>query len=279
MLSHGNGNAGRNDPCPCGSGKKFKRCCLQRFTAEHSIWTRQRAESEELTGAIIGYARHHFGKLVAAAWKDFHLGKASRPFSWTGNEQMIFMPYFLFHWDPERAGRRKRKPVGGGVVARAFLHANGHRLSELQRATLQQAMGQPVSFYQVLAAVPGDSLRLGDVLTASQCEVKEQLGSQHAIVGDLLYGSVWTLPGINILGYSAPIKIPLSWKAEIIGLRSMLRRRVARRKRSLNAQDLLVYADEIRAAYLLIRDSFTRPPRFSNTDGEPIVFHTLTFQI
>jgi uncharacterized protein YecA (UPF0149 family) len=21
---------GRNDPCPCGSGKKFKRCCLSR---------------------------------------------------------------------------------------------------------------------------------------------------------------------------------------------------------------------------------------------------------
>lgn len=22
------GRVGRNDPCPCGSGKKFKRCCL-----------------------------------------------------------------------------------------------------------------------------------------------------------------------------------------------------------------------------------------------------------
>lgn len=22
------GKIGRNDPCPCGSGKKFKRCCL-----------------------------------------------------------------------------------------------------------------------------------------------------------------------------------------------------------------------------------------------------------
>jgi preprotein translocase subunit SecA len=21
---------GRNDPCPCGSGKKFKKCCLSR---------------------------------------------------------------------------------------------------------------------------------------------------------------------------------------------------------------------------------------------------------
>jgi len=24
--------AGRNDPCPCGSGRKFKRCCLGRAT-------------------------------------------------------------------------------------------------------------------------------------------------------------------------------------------------------------------------------------------------------
>lgn len=24
---------GRNDPCPCGSGIKFKKCCLVRWTA------------------------------------------------------------------------------------------------------------------------------------------------------------------------------------------------------------------------------------------------------
>jgi uncharacterized protein YecA (UPF0149 family) len=22
-------NVGRNDPCPCGSGKKYKKCCLR----------------------------------------------------------------------------------------------------------------------------------------------------------------------------------------------------------------------------------------------------------
>lgn len=27
---------GRNDPCPCGSGKKFKRCCLARQEADAS---------------------------------------------------------------------------------------------------------------------------------------------------------------------------------------------------------------------------------------------------
>jgi SEC-C motif-containing protein len=28
MFVPGNPKAGRNDPCPCGSGQKFKKCCL-----------------------------------------------------------------------------------------------------------------------------------------------------------------------------------------------------------------------------------------------------------
>ncbi len=38
---------GRNDPCPCGSGKKFKRCCLERVEAEERA-ERLRAESERV---------------------------------------------------------------------------------------------------------------------------------------------------------------------------------------------------------------------------------------
>ncbi|TAM83683.1 MAG: hypothetical protein EPN47_04920 [Acidobacteria bacterium] len=26
---------GRNQPCPCGSGKKFKKCCGRSFSASH----------------------------------------------------------------------------------------------------------------------------------------------------------------------------------------------------------------------------------------------------
>ncbi len=38
---------GRNDPCPCGSGKKFKRCCLERVEAEERA-DRLKAEGERL---------------------------------------------------------------------------------------------------------------------------------------------------------------------------------------------------------------------------------------
>lgn len=30
--------AGRNEPCPCGSGKKFKRCCLRSEPTAESDW-------------------------------------------------------------------------------------------------------------------------------------------------------------------------------------------------------------------------------------------------
>jgi tetratricopeptide (TPR) repeat protein len=36
---------GRNEPCPCGSGKKYKRCCLPKDqVAEHSSLATKRAE-------------------------------------------------------------------------------------------------------------------------------------------------------------------------------------------------------------------------------------------
>jgi tetratricopeptide (TPR) repeat protein len=39
---------GRNDACPCGSGKKYKRCCLERIEAEERL-SRQQAEAERLS--------------------------------------------------------------------------------------------------------------------------------------------------------------------------------------------------------------------------------------
>jgi uncharacterized protein YecA (UPF0149 family) len=29
LIATGSARVGRNDPCPCGSGSKFKRCCLK----------------------------------------------------------------------------------------------------------------------------------------------------------------------------------------------------------------------------------------------------------
>ena len=43
---------GRNDPCPCGSGKKYKKCCLTNdAAAENERLVAERAEREERAAA------------------------------------------------------------------------------------------------------------------------------------------------------------------------------------------------------------------------------------
>jgi hypothetical protein len=58
-----------------------------------------------------------------------------------------------------------------------------------------------------------------------------------------------------------------------------LQKRIAKRNRDLEAKDLIRYSENIRSVYLLIREALRTPPKLCNTDGDPLVFHTLTYQV
>lgn len=269
---------GRNGPCPCGSGRKYKHCCLRlQPVAEDTLWSRQHEAYQQLTSAMMSYAQERFREEVHEAWLDFHLGDDGGV-AFDSDELMIFMPYFLFHWDPESSGLKK-KPLEGGVVVRSFLRDRGYTLSELQRTMLEQNITRPFSFYLVLASTPGEGLALADVLTGARVEVVERMASKTLKAGDIMYGAVCALPGISVLGCCAPIAIPPQLMADIIKLRKKLRRKIAKQKRELAEQDLVRYADDIRETYVDVRDSLHRPPQFANTDGDRLQFHTMTFQI
>jgi hypothetical protein len=280
MTSQLHPKIGRNDPCPCGSGKKYKHCCLgDHPSSSDSLWSRQRDASDHLTREIMRSAARKFGQQIEDAWRDFHFGERAGAFDENSNEAPIFMPYFLFHWAPSRPRRGRKAVEKGGVVARWFLLENANRLSEMEQQILEQAMTRPISFYEVMSTEPGERIELGEVLTGWKTEVRERTASELVRPGDVLYAQVWSLPGITVLGCCGPVCIPPGRKAEIIGLRARLRKRVARQNRRLTAEDIVRYSDEVRATYLNIRDALRAPLRLHNTDGDPLVFHTLSFRI
>src|SRR5262245_65706759 len=43
---------GRNDPCPCGSGKKYKRCCLVKLVPDKRVLLEQLSPSERAVGSL-----------------------------------------------------------------------------------------------------------------------------------------------------------------------------------------------------------------------------------
>jgi len=144
---------------------------------------------------------------------------------------------------------------------------------------LEQAATQPISFHEVLRTEPGDRMVLRDILLGSETEVIERTASQTLRPGDITYAQVWNLSQLSILGCMAPLGIPPSRKADVFALRMKLRKKIAKQNRDLTADDLIRYADNVRETYLNIRDALYSPPLLCNTDGDPIVYHTLTYHL
>ena len=45
---------GRNDPCPCGSGKKFKKCCENKTAIQRRSFTALTPEKVKKMDSVIG---------------------------------------------------------------------------------------------------------------------------------------------------------------------------------------------------------------------------------
>ncbi|MGA7218633.1 MAG: SEC-C metal-binding domain-containing protein [Candidatus Sulfotelmatobacter sp.] len=280
MRSHPREKTGRNDPCPCGSAKKYKHCCLAaQPLSELSIWQRQHDVSERLTADLLRFAQRRFDEEdIFDAWCDFNLEEFPPPIDQVRGEGNIFMPYFLYLWDPERTSRWRR-PGEEGLIVSSFRLAQKGQLTEMESHFLAQAVTQPLSFYEVVRCARGERMTLRDILIGGETEVIEHSATLSVEDGDIIYGQLWNVAGLNVLGCSAPFRIPPRMLADVLVLRRKLRKKIAKSRRELHGADLVRYEDDVREAYLNIRDYLHTPPRITNTDGEALIFHTLTYEI
>ncbi len=62
---------GRNDPCPCGSGKKYKKCCLgKEGVSVDLLWRRLGEAHDRLVHRLMKHAHDAFGEMVVAEALD-----------------------------------------------------------------------------------------------------------------------------------------------------------------------------------------------------------------
>jgi hypothetical protein len=147
---------------------------MEQEAALLQLWSREREACDELTRDMMKFAALRFGERLEEAWKDFEMCDIPEPLDEHENERQIFMPYFLFHWDP--FGPRSGKATQGysGVVARAYELESEDQLSDMERLFLEQAVTRPVSFYEVLWNKPGERMDLRDILMGGDVEVFER---------------------------------------------------------------------------------------------------------
>src|SRR5258706_16219423 len=130
---------GRNDPCPCGSGKKYKACCLASPSASDFQYRRFRQTHAALIPKLTQFAFEILEpKLVEDAWQDFNDHNAAEDYDPNSFMNGLFMPWFLFNWSFEL------KPTGSSefsetTIAELFLVGNKDRLSSDEQLMVRGA--------------------------------------------------------------------------------------------------------------------------------------------
>ena len=156
-----------------------------------------------------------------------------------------------------------------------LLEENGPRLPELERRMLEALHRRAFSFYVVRAVVPGERMRLREVFTGEELEVRERSASMNVVEGAVLYARIVSLDSVAILTGCGSYVIPPSFRFGLLRLRDLL-------VEELGALD----ADKLRALDEILRDQygtivhairFPPAPSLENTDGEPLLFHELHY--
>lgn len=168
---------GRNEPCPCGSGQKFKKCCLvkdQQFEA-------RRREEERAVQTALSWLDERYPEEVGAA---VHFDFMGEPDEETIDavdglsprlEQAVTIN--IGEWllaDAELA-------VGGKDVKaiELILGKGGPLLTAHGREWLEEIAKRPLSLYEVREVIKGSGLILADMLHPEQppVQIREKAGT------------------------------------------------------------------------------------------------------
>jgi len=247
---------GRNAPCPCGSGKKYKKCCMGKDRAARESAQAPAALHDidrRLVGEMMRFAAQRFGDAWSRAAEDFDDPETAI---------QLFEPWAVYQF-----------AVEGKPVVVWFVEARKRRLSNSELKWLQAQQASWLSVWEVIGVEPGKGMVLADLLTDEQRTVEEVGASQTLVRRDAILGRIVDYDGLSVLCGVHPRPLPPGDVAEVV-------RRIRGRLRRKRAIPLVRLRDDKTGRYLIARwedaveEADVRcsdPPRLQNTDGEELL--------
>lgn len=183
---------GRNDPCLCGSGKKYKKCCLGKTEAAPSTPSTMVTEEENrLTARLISYAGHPRFAADDARARSLFFQKpiADLPNKTPkGPDFGQFLDWFIHDYPLD----------GGSTVIREFARTEGRALPVGEMQILQEAIDSHLNLYEVQESRPERAeVRIKDLFTGEDLLIRDVSGSKKLVKWDII-GTRITRVGENL---------------------------------------------------------------------------------
>ncbi len=198
---------GRNDPCPCGSGKKYKNCCMLKERAEQSSAVVAQRDHEELLDQLLVFSQGpSFHLDLASAFNLFWNGDYGNPAQAHLSQPDLLRFFEWYIWDYVTWKSQKR-------VLELLLE--DVRLKPSKREMLTGWLDARASAYVVVDVAPGRSIALQDLLGEGEQRVQDELISTVARTNDLVVGRLLKVAGALRLSF-APTLLPPAMGAGLV---------------------------------------------------------------
>jgi hypothetical protein len=270
---------GRNEPCPCGSGKKYKKCCLNKENVSSDLLYRRLGEAHDrLVHRLMQHGFKVFGENALGFALDEFMGWPDEGLSDENlaDHEPLFYPWFIFNWeygaDPDLPQLNGPEDM---TIAELYAADKKNRLNHLEAQIIEATVRQPYSFYEIQEVRPGEGYRLKDIFCGTVSHVVEKKGSENARRGQILFGRVVQIDTVAMLIGCGTVLIPPKMKPELI----RFRQRLAEFDDPIDLNTLYDYDLELRELYFNIYSALMQPPELQNTDGDPLMFHTIHYEI
>lgn len=283
-----NSKTGRNDPCYCGSGKKYKKCCLEHDGSTQNVehvdfqWVQLRKlEGSVFDQHLIPYATKELPDEVLKTAMEDWLPEEELPEAM--DRQILFenffIPWSFFNWIPyhnfDIAGFDSER-----TLAENYLKTYENRLNSQERRFID-AMGKTYySFYSILEVTRNKSLLVKDIFLGTTHTIKERQGTQKLNRGDIVFSRILTLDHQSIFVGMAPYIAPTRYHKELIEFKNWL---VEENDGESLTTELLrseLDVELLDCFFEVMISAYNKPfPTLMNTDGELFQFSKSFFKL
>ena len=246
----------RNDPCPCGSGKKYKKCCLR--TATDPTGYDLLSIVGQLQPLIEDFGRQRYGASTAlAAWKDFSRWGRSAIARDEQAYEPAFATWHLFAWLPDDADLGEQSfntPPSDHAIAFDYLKANRDSLSQVELDVIEVGTKSPYGFYSIIAVVLKNRLQVQEIYTGQTLMVDGVATMSHA-QGDVLFTAVLSVNGTSVLLGCLPQPLDSSAQVKVAAHREKWR---AEEGKAIDQRLLYLHDTELRRFYFTLLNQAQR---------------------
>ncbi|MEQ8717706.1 MAG: SEC-C metal-binding domain-containing protein [Acidimicrobiales bacterium] len=190
--------AGRNEPCPCGSGRKFKQCCGR--GGAPSLLDRM----PFVQGRIVRFATH----------PDHEVGVFTLAVTAVGASGDVALDGLDRFRDD---GFVIDVAVHEGGLALAYLAERGDLLPDDERRLVVSILDEPRRLWEITEVRPGEALVLRDTATGETVDVAERSGTEGREAGELVMLRVVHVGDDSVMA-GVPIIVPLGERERVLAL-------------------------------------------------------------